>query len=797
MWWRATSLMTEDLKRSSKVRLSKGFYRGENQIKSYESGCGNTPKDDELCQIHRTLISYKDVTLPDKIYGGRNKQSYIVTDDNKSLQRKIMKELNVGPLEFSIAMKTYQNVVTVQNEENIQEDVYVGGIEGINTSPTDSENNTKVQRSKDTSPPNDLALMEELCTIKGDYGKMKGDYDSIVDRNTAAETEIRRLSLVKEESDLVHREEADALCNTIDDLNKKLTTARKEVEEMGMDIKECIADTTSQLKQHFDVLLAEEKEQNQALLAKKEADICEKDSQIFEIKKYFERELDAVKEQGVKRLERMLSIEKEKSEMDQKTIQELRKSLDADQKILLDKQHSLQQQTELVNGQASQLVELNDKKAVIKKKLFKATKEVKEAKDKVAQGQEAFNKQQQELEDLNAINEILTKSNEEERKKHIEELTQKESELVKMCDSSKQQLNISEQKMGLLKTENDALKLAQVESELTHAAEMAKQNEVLVRAKNAHKDEIGEAKEQIDQLKREAGQMDFMHQETLAVKYGNLEESELTICFLQKEKAICEKKLETASKSVLCLEKRLNQREVEIRARLEDISAQKKKENADKATIEKQKVSMEKIQNDLKREKKRIESLIRERNAYRDEAHTNSIQKIEANKKLEATKEHLQTVKKEYECKIAQMQPIQETKAVGKQKQKKRKRKSKQVASNDIEANTLTIATQTNKELTNPQEAKRNDLNEDRPKKSDLDNGKIQKVAKVQKSFVQRKSPSTISKNIVSKSDVIFDQHDNERPWGVYDTSLVTFCIGIWFLLIKVCSIVTNDDSLW
>jgi len=356
-----------------------------------------------------------------------------------------------------------------------------------------------------------------------------------------------------------------------------------------------------------------------------------------------------------------------------------------------------------------------------------------------------------------------------------------------MCDSFKEQINIKEQNVGFLKGENDALKLVQVESESTHAAEMAKQNEVLIRTKNAHKDEIGEAKEQIDQLKKEASQKDVMHQERLAVKDSNLEESELTICFLQNEKAICEKKLETASKSVLRLEKRLHQREVEIRARLEDISAQKKKENADKATIEKQKVSMEKMQNNLKREKKRIGSLIRERNAYREEAHTNGIKKIEAYKKLESTKEHLQTVKKEYEHKIAQMQPIQETEAVGKQKQKKRKRK--QGASNKIEANTLT-ATRTNKELTNPQEAKGKDLNEDRPKKSDLDNDKIKKVAKVQKSIVQRK-------NIVSTTpDVIFDQHDNGRPWSLYDTSLVTFCIGIWFLLIKVCSMVTNDDPL-
>jgi len=291
--------------------------------------------------------------------------------------------------------------------------------------------------------------------------------------------------------------------------------------------------------------------------------------------------------------------------------------------------------------------------------------------------------------------------------------------------------------------------------------------------------------------------MDSLQQEALAAKDGNLKETHLMIGNLQKEKLICEKKLDAASKSVLRLEKRLNQREVEIRARLEDISVHKKKETANRATIEKQKISMEKMQNDLKGEKKKIESLIRERNAYREKAHMNSIKKIEANKKLEATKEHLQTVKKEYEAKIAQMQSIQDGEATGKQKQRKRKRKSKQTASNNVEANELIVVAHTNEKLPKPQEAKNNEPNQGQPKSSDVDNDKIQKVTKVQKSTARRRSPTEVSKIIVTTSDAIFEQHDNERPWSVYDTSLVTFCIGIWFLLIKVCSIVTNDDSLW
>ena len=81
------------------------------------------------------------------------------------------------------------------------------------------------------------------------------------------------------------------------------------------------------------------------------------------------------------------------------------------------------------------------------------------------------------------------------------------------------------------------------------------------------------------------------------------------------------------------------------------------------------------------------------------------MEKIRITKKLESTKEHLQTVKKQYETKIAQLE-IGTVSAP--QKQNKRKRKSKKANCN-LDGNTKPHpengAATTNKELLEPPEA--------------------------------------------------------------------------------------------
>ena len=84
MWWRANSLMADELKKSSKARLPKEFYGG-NQTSNF------SPVHENLCYHHRALISYREVCLPDRLYGGRSTQPDVVTvtNNNEPLHKKV------------------------------------------------------------------------------------------------------------------------------------------------------------------------------------------------------------------------------------------------------------------------------------------------------------------------------------------------------------------------------------------------------------------------------------------------------------------------------------------------------------------------------------------------------------------------------------------------------------------------------------------------------------------------------------------------------------------------------------
>ena len=92
MWWRANSLMTDDLKKSSKAKLSKEFYvksQTQNHKACTENLSNKNLKNSELCELNRALISYKDVCLPDRIHGGRSTQPNVVPDNNELLQKQV------------------------------------------------------------------------------------------------------------------------------------------------------------------------------------------------------------------------------------------------------------------------------------------------------------------------------------------------------------------------------------------------------------------------------------------------------------------------------------------------------------------------------------------------------------------------------------------------------------------------------------------------------------------------------------------------------------------------------------
>lgn len=84
------------------------------------------------------------------------------------------------------------------------------------------------------------------------------------------------------------------------------------------------------------------------------------------------------------------------------------------------------------------------------------------------------------------------------------------------------------------------------------------------------------------------------------------------------------------------------------------------------------------------------------------------MEKTRVTKKLESTKEHLRTIKQQYEAKIARLESGEVS--VPQQTQRKRKKRSKKAATNcNLEANTKSVlqndATPTNKDLIGPQEA--------------------------------------------------------------------------------------------
>lgn len=87
----------------------------------------------------------------------------------------------------------------------------------------------------------------------------------------------------------------------------------------------------------------------------------------------------------------------------------------------------------------------------------------------------------------------------------------------------------------------------------------------------------------------------------------------------KEENLTLEKKMKEESRKISNLEKRLNSREVEIRGRLEEISTISKKAASDQIEITKLKTSLENHKSKLISEKKRNDSLIRQRNCYRDE----------------------------------------------------------------------------------------------------------------------------------------------------------------------------------
>ena len=82
-------MVADDLKKSSRARLPKQFYREEQAQDTGVSKQNYTTKYEELLKLNRSLITYKDISLPDTIYGGRNSLPQSCIGANELLQEKV------------------------------------------------------------------------------------------------------------------------------------------------------------------------------------------------------------------------------------------------------------------------------------------------------------------------------------------------------------------------------------------------------------------------------------------------------------------------------------------------------------------------------------------------------------------------------------------------------------------------------------------------------------------------------------------------------------------------------------
>eukprot|EP00111_Clytia_hemisphaerica_P021038 TCONS_00062031-protein len=1091
--FRVKTMMADDLKKSSRARLPKYFYhKDEHQGMDSSEGYRNN-KYEELMKLNRSLIVYRDIALPDTIYGGRNVLPEVSVGTNELLQNKILKEANVDALEVEVAMEAYQNALSAQNkvekesprtkknttalleELRIIKDEYSKTIEAKKTmiethlkeiSDLKSKGAEKEVRLKNikkqllvvVQEKEDLQQQHNKCLkrveeITTSLTQLKCGYEIIQGRSVTAENDVQRLLLEQSESDIAHSKEVDALQNIIDGLTEELRIARQHIEEMTVDIQHQITDTTSHLKEEFSSLLNIEKNLNKDLrksleeaekvigderktrveierniekereltkeliknhdtkntdyelerqqhletktelsklkeqikrdnekarktlqaakrdrvsemnahkmdlvsmthkyhdavdelairenkeerivkeseelhakitmleqalereraefrniketelkrnkslvltkvkeslsqtnilkkklsrTEKEKKDIkklldnsgnvladrlkeqnktsnkildelrqrndslelsnkalihqlddtktimVEKDDKMATMKKNFDREVAGVTEQLEKRLDRTVSMEVQKYELNQEQIQELKSSLDIERKLHQEAKQSLQEQSNLMKTQEVDLAEANRKKSIIKKKLFKATREVnelqriknEEVNQKIVQGQEALNKHQLALDALKVANDLLRNEMEDERKHHMEALARKEVELKDACDKLLEQAVMKENER-LFKEENKRLRLAKAELESNHAEELVTKANELEDVKTAYEEvksirnnEIKEIMDLNQALRKDIEKAKCLHHEALADKESTQKELQSAIEEFNQQKGNNDKHF----KKVLYLEKRLNQREVEIRARLEDISVLKKKEKSDQSMMEQQKRAIEKLTNNAEQGKRKFRSLVREKDAYKDEAHTYSMEAIDLKKKIKATQEHLEEYKKEVKARVATKEPVKtkDDSTITKKKKKKNKKKSSEQTdfekseNKNKDAIENAVTDKTNKALLQPEDVENKNLergtsNVETVKANHIPE-KIKADTGVKSAHKQQAASKSTYHETIDSDGFLKDSNEIERPWSFYDTILMMFCVGIWFVMLRVCSFISDDDPIW
>ncbi|XP_066929423.1 CAP-Gly domain-containing linker protein 1-like [Clytia hemisphaerica] len=308
----------------------------------------------------------------------------------------------------------------------------------------------------------------------------------------------------------------------------------------------------------------------------------------------------------------------------------------------------------------------------------------------------------------------------------------------------------------------------------------------VTQAASRHEEELGKMSADMKELEQQFAELNHDKMNYNKKMEDEFNQLKHTLTESKEENLTLEKKMKEESRKISNLENRLNSREVEIRGRSEEISTMSKKAASDQKEISKLRVSLENHQSKLTSEKKRNDLLIRQRNCYRDEVHTKSLEVTRISKKLDATKAYLQKVKAD-----GANQKMNSMTATAPSKKKRRRKSNKQAATqNSIEttqAKSLEIViTKNDTALTSNKKDGQVQQN------TDLRNMTMNNEAKKPLQESRRKRKPEVSRTKKCELGI-----ETERSWSFYDTSLMAFCFTLWFAMANICTCVSNDDPFW
>jgi len=330
---------------------------------------------------------------------------------------------------------------------------------------------------------------------------------------------------------------------------------------------------------------------------------------------------------------------------------------------------------------------------------------------------------------------------------------------------------------------NETLKRESTETKSKHC-EREKEDKLRI-------NKLDEVNKLNEALIKEMTEAKSQHQIEMSKKEIDLEESKHIINKLSKHEQEKEKKMNTMSNKLINLEKNLNVREIQIRSKLEEILKLKKSQTSNEKTIQTLKDTAEKQQNKLAGEIRRINSLIKERDAYKHEAHAKSLELIKKSRKLDSTKEYLHQVKDNME-ELQSQKEHDEMAKTSKKKRRKRTKKTATVKKTKQEENAITV---TQSDINNKKNEERN-AKCTNPKTDECNMTKENLLAT--KPVPESSGQPTFRTKKPETPQVDTENHkETERSWSLYDTSLMAFCFTLWFAMANICTYVSNDDPFW